>query len=435
MRAWELLVEDKNIVVKLDGVDVPGPYNDIDHARNKASKLVSYGKGKVGEIYVDGKIKMRLELNKKHQYFDEAAPPKVGRDFQHAEDLVIVDGSKGALRALDQLESMASSVEDVTIKWDGSPAVYFGRDQDGAFVLTDKSGFTAKGYDGKVKNKEALSQMLLSRGKEAPDDSRKAFAGAMASIWDLFEKSVDPGFRGFVFGDMLYFKQPQRNQDNEFEFTPNTVTYDIPAESDLGIRIAKSQAGIVVHHFQNLDGEKTPIKGPLKGINSGDVLIVGPTTVTKTPDVNNEEIESVRKYVTQNSGAIDTLLDDAKLASMKMTDFKNTLYKFVNQQVKTRDLTNLDSKFDQWLESSGISGPKKTKIQEFRKNQSRAFVAVFSTLEQIMNIKDSIIDQLDASSPVKASINKQPGGEGYVKGDIKLVPRTKFTAANIEKHA
>jgi hypothetical protein len=25
--------------------------------------------------------------------------------------------------------------------------------------------------------------------------------------------------------------------------------------------------------------------------------------------------------------------------------------------------------------------------------------------------------------------------QGYVKGDIKLVPRTKFTAANIEKHA
>lgn len=366
---------------------------------------------------------------------DEATAPKVGRALQHAEDLVIVDGSKGALRALDQLESMASSVEDVTIKWDGSPAVYFGRGDDGIFVLTDKSGFSAKGYDGKVKSKEALGQMLLSRGKEAPDESRKAFAGAMQSIWDLFEQSVDPSFRGYVFGDMLYFKQPPKNQDAEFEFTPNTVTYDIPADSDLGNRIAKSQAGVVVHHYLDLQGKEIPIKGPIKGITSGVVLIVGPTTVTQTPDVDNEEINAVRNYIQQNSAAIDTLLDDAKLASLKMADFKNTLYTFVNQQVKTKDLTNLNAKFDKWLESSSVSAPKKAKIQEFRKSQEKAFAAVFSTLEQIMHVKDSIIDQLDQSSPVKARIGQQRGGEGYVKGDIKLVPRTKFTAANIEKHA
>lgn len=365
----------------------------------------------------------------------EAEKPKVGRALQHAEDLVIVDGSKGALRALDQLAAMAQSVDDVTIKWDGSPAVYFGRDQNGSFVLTDKSGFVAKGYDGKVKSKEALGQMLLSRGKEAPDENRKAFAGAMESIWDLFEQSVSPDFRGYVFGDMLYFKQPPRNQSNEFEFTPNTVTYDIPTESDLGARIAKSQAGVVVHHYIDPEGKEVPIKGPIKGITSGVVLVVGPTTVTQTPDVDSAEIDAVRNYIQQNAASIDALLDDAKLASMKMTDFKNTLYTFVNQQVKTKDLSNLNSKFDKWLETSNVSGPKKAKIQEFRKTQEKSFVAVFSTLEQLMHVKDSIIDQLDQTSPVKSRIGKQRGGEGYVKGDIKLVPRTKFTAANIEKHA
>jgi hypothetical protein len=370
------------------------------------------------------------------EFLLEADKPKVGRALQHAEDLVIVDGSRGAFRALDQLAAMADSVDDVTIKWDGSPAVYFGRDDTGAFVLTDKSGFTAKGYDGKVKSKDSLQSMLLSRGKEAPDDSRKQFAGAMAGLWDRFESVVDPSFRGYMFGDMLYFSLPQKNQQGEFEFTPNTVTYDIPSDSDLGKRISKTTAGIVVHHYLTLDGEEKPVNGPIKGIRTdGEVLVLGPVTVTQTPDIDKSDIDEAKRYVQSHAADIDALLDDAKLAANKMTDFKNILYKFVNQQVKTRDLSNLDSKFDSWMKISGVSAPKQAKIDEFRKNQSKAFSAVFTTLEQIMQIKDSIIDQLDMTSPVKSKIGGRPGGEGYVKGDIKLVPRTKFTAANIEKHS
>ena len=52
-----------------------------------------------------------------------------------------------------------------------------------------------------------------------------------------------------------------------------------------------------------------------------------------------------------------------------------------------------------------------------------------------MRTKDDIISKFDSQGgQVKQSINGQPGGEGYVlahpKGDIKLVPRATFTAAN-----
>jgi len=366
----------------------------------------------------------------------EAEKPKVGRALQHAEDLVIVDGAAGAMRALDSLASMADNVSDVTIKWDGSPAVYFGRDEQGNFVLTDKSGFTAKGYDGKVKSASDLERMLLSRGKVEPDDSRKQFAAGMAAIWDKFESIVDPKFRGFVFGDLLYMNTPPKDKNGDYTFTPNTVSYHIPDNSDLGRRIGNTTVGIVVHQYTNLDGQEQPIKGPVKGINvQGPVLVVGPTTVTEPPSIDTAQLDRARAFVKANAGAIDHLLDDAKLAANKMTDFKAILYKFVNQQVKTRDLTNLDARFEQWLGTSGVSAPKQAKIAELRQSQPKAFAAVFDTLEMVMKIKDNIIDQLDTTSPVKASIAGQRGGEGYVKGDIKLVPRTKFTAANVEKHA
>jgi intein/homing endonuclease len=44
---------------------------------------------------------------------------KVGRNLQHLEDLVFVDGSEGALEALDILSGFEKDVGDVSIKWDG----------------------------------------------------------------------------------------------------------------------------------------------------------------------------------------------------------------------------------------------------------------------------------------------------------------------------
>jgi hypothetical protein len=358
----------------------------------------------------------------------EAEAPKVGRAWQHAEDLVIVDGSAGAMRALDALESMSKNVDDVRIKWDGSPAIYFGRDDNGEFILTDKSGFTAKGYDGKSKSPEDLQKMLLGRGKEA-DDSRKQFAAGMGQLFTKLERITSPDFRGFIFADVLFFNQPPKNPQGEFEFTPNTVTYDIPEKSELGAKIAKSSAGIVMHQH---DGQ--PIMGEVDGINSdAGVFVVSHISITKPPLVDNAKIEAARAFVSKNARAIDSLLDDAKLAAMKMTDFKNTLYKFVNSQVTTRNFSNLDERFEKWLPGSGVSAPKQAKIAELRQQSLQAFKAIFDTLEMIMGVKDSIIDDLDMSSPIKQSIGGKPGGEGYIKGDIKLVPRSKFTAANVEK--
>lgn len=369
-----------------------------------------------------------------YEFLTEAA--KVGRALQHAEDLVIVDGSKGALEALDKLEAIATTVDDISIKFDGSPAMYFGRNENGEFVLTDKSGYMAKGYDGKVTSANDLKSMLLNRGKEAPDDSRKQFANAMAGLWSKFESAVSPNVRGFFFGDLLYQNTPPKNKDNEFVFTPNVVTYEIPADSELGQKIAKTSAGIVLHTFTDLTGNTLPIKGPVKGLDqSGQVLMVGPTTVSQVPRVDTGKIDHARNFVLKNATLIDTLLDDTKLVSDKLSDFKAILYNFVNQQVSSRNFSNLDARFENWITGSKVSANKQAKISELRKAQPAAFVAIFDTLELIMQVKDEIIDELDQSSPIKSKVNGNPGGEGYVKGDIKLVPRAKFSAANIEKHA
>ena len=48
---------------------------------------------------------------------------KVGREYQHLEDLVFAEGSAGAMRAADVLEKLGSDSGDVAIKWDGNPTI------------------------------------------------------------------------------------------------------------------------------------------------------------------------------------------------------------------------------------------------------------------------------------------------------------------------
>ena len=99
-------------------------------------------------------------------------------------------------------------------------------------------------------------------------------------------------------------------------------------------------------------------------------------------------------------------------------------------------LTNLGSYFIPWLENrEQVSAKMKTKVNEYIQENSSAFMSLWNVVSSIMKTKDDIINKFDSQeSPIKQSINGKPGGEGYVmahpKGDIKLVPRSTFSAAN-----
>ena len=47
--------------------------------------------------------------------------------IQHAEDLIFWEGSAGAIKAIESLKAIEQGQHnDVTVKWDGSPAIIFG---------------------------------------------------------------------------------------------------------------------------------------------------------------------------------------------------------------------------------------------------------------------------------------------------------------------
>ena len=98
-------------------------------------------------------------------------------------------------------------------------------------------------------------------------------------------------------------------------------------------------------------------------------------------------------------------------------------------------MKGLGSDFVKWLQSSAVTEVKKTRIMNYIKANTQSFMALWKIVNGIMVAKDSIIKQLDKSKgAVNATVNGQPGGEGYVlkspKGNIKLVRRSGFTKAN-----
>jgi hypothetical protein len=371
-------------------------------------------------------------------YQSNSIPLMEGARIQHAEDIVFWEGSKGATRAIEALKNLEQGGHtDVTVKWDGSPAIIFGRNEQGQFILTDKSGFTAKGYDGKSTSAKDLEKMILNRklskGIE-PEDSYRQFAGKMRDIFDEYEKATPQNHVGYFKGDLLYYNTPLLSKGN-FTFKPNIVTYTVDAKSMLGMQIAKSKSAVVIHNEIDMNGNETSLKiDPETFFKGAEVLVMPPVTVQEAPQVDDTEIKNLQALTSKNAAAIDALLDKNTLVSLKITDFPSILYTYVNSKVDT-GMENLGRDFLEWLSSSKVSQSKKGKIAEYVGKQQGGFSAIWQIVSGIQNVKHDIINQLEAQDvPVKAYINDKPGGEGYVmahpEGAIKLVDRGGFTAAN-----
>jgi hypothetical protein len=356
--------------------------------------------------------------------------------IQHAEDIIFWEGSAGAKRVIKSLQQLAQEGhKDVTIKWDGSPAIIFGRNENGEFILTDKSGFTAKGYDGRSKSPEELEQMFLNRsgGKNRENPSYQAFAANMKDIFDEYEKAVPADYRGYFKGDLLYFNKPELKNGN-YVFKPNIVEYAVDANSDLGKRIGASKTGVVIHRQVQPDGAETPLQDPDIFLGN-EVLVVPPISVEKPAEVDSQQLNALATLVDKNSAGIDQLLNAQSLKQLQLSNFSDILYAYTNSKVDT-GLQNLGKDFEQWLPGSKLSKRKKQNVMQYIQQNSAAFTALWQTVNAIMQVKDNIIAQFDAhDSTVKQRIpGHGQGGEGYVlahpEGDIKLVPREFFTKAN-----
>ncbi len=356
-----------------------------------------------------------------------------GARIEHPEDLVFHEGTAGIQHAIDSLEDIAKTGGNVTIKWDGRPAIIYGRNERGEFVLTDKAGFGAKGYDGRATSVQDIKKMMSMRKGD-----RTELVGVYARLFPMLEKAIPKDFEGYVWADLLYSEKP-KVANGKWTFTPNTVTYSVDRDSELGKRIGQTKAGVAIHTYIAPDGDKMPVSHIVNSLPKvPEVLQVDPyfteSPSVKLPSQYKAKLKSLMKY----KNDIDGLLDPQQLRMLKISDFPNLMKRFVNAKVREGNFDHMVGEFLDWLPTFTTEG-KLERMYNHMKANKKGLAAVFQSFIIVTKAKEHLVNQLDNhAGSVQASIGDEKGHEGYVaatdKGNIKLVDRLRFSRANFAQN-
>jgi hypothetical protein len=354
----------------------------------------------------------------------EAEETNVGgraKGIEHLEDLVFRKGRRGAQEALAIVQAASEQPASTTVKWDGKPAVVFGRKPaTGEFVLTDGSGFEARGYDGLATSPKMMAQIQNTRSGE-----RSGIIKLYADLWPILEAATPTNFRGYVKGDLLYMETPPLEAGN-YVFKPNTVEYRIPAKSSLGQRIGNSTIGIAMHSMYADQGEA---RQPLSRVKFNEVpglLLIEPIAGKEMMPESNL-VKQVKALIRSKGAAIDTLFNPAELRAQQITDLAKLCVDYINYRIRTGNFDNLLAGFGDWLKTK-VTPKKFGNIIEYLqspRSNTEALAAAFTIFILLHDLKLDILRQLDL---------RDPGHEGWVMatpaGYAKAVNRFDFTARN-----
>jgi len=371
----------------------------------------------------------------------EASEQPVGgraKGIEHIEDLVFRNGTPGIQQALAVIDHLKDNTKkSTTVKWDGKPALIFGRMPDGGFVLTDVAGFTAKGYDGLFRSPRQVVKLLAQRDADAAAQGKPATRvetlGPMyQKLFPMLEAAVPENFRGFVQGDLLYINTPPE-QAGAYVFTPNTVTYNIPAASKLGQEIGGSEVGIAIHtRYKKPGGPKQALGRPNLNDVPGLLLIepIRPSEDVQPTDL--KQVKQLKSLIAKHGQDINGLFNPSELRAAQITDLPKLAIDFINSVVGNEKVGGFNAgtivqEFFQWLQTS-VTTRKYNNILEYcqspRSNMT-GLSAAFAAFILLHDIKMDLLHQLDL---------QHPGQEGWViahpGGMTKFVNRFEFTRAN-----
>ena len=384
--------------------------------------------------------------------------------MEHLEDTILNGGVEGTrqvinyLRALrDMLAGNSKSKVDVTVKWDGAPAIFAGVDpSDGKFFVAKKGIFN--------KNPK-----VYKTNKEIEDDNR----GKKELIEKLKEglKYLPAlGIKGVVQGDFLYSKKDLRkvtiDGESYITFHPNTIVYAIPTKSKLARQIIQSKIGVVWHttyrgkSFESMSasfGEE--IASKLR--KSKDVWALDATYKDLSGSANmtqseTDEVTAILSKAGKLFNKIDAntingisenpelLIRTKRYINMKVTDgerIKNTS-KFVTE-LMDYIYDFYQTEIDKLKTEKGKAG-KEEKRKEimayFSKIDKSQIVSLFDLYNLIVDAKLMVITKLDKTKRIGTFVKTADGykvteQEGFVAIDkigkaVKLVDRMNFSKAN-----
>jgi hypothetical protein len=173
-------------------------------------------------------------------FLTEATEEDKLKHLEHVEDHVLHAGKEGFGHAFHTVRDVHHKMQGIktdtqtTIKYDGSPAVVFGEHPENKkFFVASKSAFNK---DPKINHthediekNHGHAPGLVTKLKAALDHAHK----------------IKP--QGVYQADIMHTPDDVKKNGNRVEFTPNTITYHVPHDSEHGKAAQKAKLGLAVH--------------------------------------------------------------------------------------------------------------------------------------------------------------------------------------------
>ena len=383
--------------------------------------------------------------------------------MEHLEDNVLnggVDGTRQTinfLRAIrDMLVGHSKKSVDITVKWDGAPAIFAGIDpNDGQFFVAKKGIFnkTPQLFKTDADIKSGLSGALAAK-----------FTIALAEFSKL-------GIKGIIQGDLLYTKSDLKTVNFEGQshvaFQPNTIVYAVPTDIPLAQKIKSSKIGVVWHttysgtDFESmsasLGGDISSSLTSTKSVWFTDATYQDQSGLATMMAAETKEITRIlstagKIFQKIDASTLNGIAEDPVLLQ-KIKTFNNT--KVRAQQPISNTSKHVDELIAYIInvykgEADKRSTPrgKATQVTQrqnvikfFTKTNKTNLKAIFDMMNVIVAAKNLLISKLDTVKQLNTFLltdngYQATGQEGFVAIDriggntIKLVDRMEFSHAN-----
>mgnify|MGYP003113460111 CR=1 FL=1 len=380
----------------------------------------------------------------------------------HIEDKVLYGGVKGTRDAILALRSLRDMMKgqhsgNVSVKWDGAPAVFCGTDPtDGKFFVAKKGIFNKnpKVYKTNADIDADASGDLAEKLKL----SLKHFSGL--------------GIKGVIQGDLLFTKSTLKSEKIDgvdyITFHPNKIVYAVEKSSKDAQEIRGAQIGVVWHTEYKGDSFES-----MKASYGVDVTKLKKTSavwqqdamlrdLTRVATLSDKETAAVNKHLSEagklfnqiKGSTLRELESNQKLAGQIET-FNNSFVR-TNTQIgdTTQHVRNLiqfiNDKYQKEIDTKKTEKGKqswKDKQSEvmkfFSPGNKKSLKAMFDLQKSIVAAKLLLINKLNSIKNIKTFLKTTKGfrstePEGYVAIDklagnaVKLVNRYEFSTNNFD---
>jgi len=400
---------------------------------------------------------------------DMLTESKAGKNLhlEHLEDEILnfgVDGGRAAINFLRSLRDMLAgstrSSVNMTVKWDGAPAIFAGVEPEtGDFFVAKKSVFN-------------VNPKLYKTEAEIDDD----LSGALNSKFKIALKEFSKlGIKGVLQGDLMYTDdmEPQTIDGVKYiTFQPNTIVYAVPVNSDLGKTMLRSKVGIVWHTTytgNELQNMKASFGADISKLNKVSSVWMDDATykdVSGEATFTESETEKVTKVLSEVGRTFQKINGPKLRAFLKLQDSMTgvlagaSLKTYNNSKVRAGEkITNprLHAKgYEKWVFDSiqkqidkAKSDKGKQKYTNIQKEYVREVKRHTTNLVQVITFQNLLVDakmqivkKLNSVKGLTDTFIRTPNGykvtnpEGYVAidrvsgGAVKLVDRMEFSFNN-----